>query len=175
MTGRLPTFVHTLFRLQMKHSIESEGDITLVSVACVRSVIVMHSTQESNYDGREKCLTSETPWQTHVYLGFKVYSITVQFWIILLHIRLRNCTCDIISIGFGIYHVVLNVKCVFILIKSVTSKNFLSRFQSFFGSQNMVQTVHDSYKKNVFLKTYCLFSVFQFSLRDISICTSVVF
>jgi len=42
MTGRLSTIVHTLFILQMKHSIEFEGDITLASVVYVRGVYVMH-------------------------------------------------------------------------------------------------------------------------------------
>jgi hypothetical protein len=41
MTGR-STIVHTLFILQMKHSIESEGDIRLVSVIHIKRAIFMH-------------------------------------------------------------------------------------------------------------------------------------
>jgi hypothetical protein len=44
----------------MKQSIESEGDITLITFIYGRGVTVMHWLQESNCVDRKKCLTSET-------------------------------------------------------------------------------------------------------------------
>jgi len=60
MTERSPTIVHPLLILQMKQSIESEGDITLITFIYGRGVTVMHWLQESNCVDRKKCLTSET-------------------------------------------------------------------------------------------------------------------
>jgi hypothetical protein len=69
--------------------------------------------------------------------------------------------------------VVLNIKFVFMLIKSVTSNNFLS-FQSFFERENMKET-YATHRKRMYLQTHIAHSVLQFSQRDVSICTSVVF
>ena len=144
MTGRSPTIVHTLFMLQMKHNMNSEVDMTLVLVVYVSIVIVMHYYHDSNCDGWNTCLISETPTPTHVYLGFRNYSSTVQSRDHSLAHPTEKLSLWFIFNRLWNSYVVLNWKCVFILIKPVISNHFISRFQSFLERQNMKQTVHNS-------------------------------
>jgi hypothetical protein len=74
MCGR-STKLHTLLKFRMKHSMMTEGDMTLFSVS---SFIVMQWLYNGNCDGCKTCLTFETPSSAHVYICFKMYSSTVQ-------------------------------------------------------------------------------------------------
>jgi hypothetical protein len=156
MSGRSSTKLHTLLKYRMKHIMTFEGDMTLFSVS---SFIVMQWLHNGNCDGCKTCLIFETPSSAHVYIHFKEYSSTVRsmdhslthpteklfLW---YHFnRLWNSSCG---------H---NSQCVFILIKSVTSNHFISRFQNFFERQNVKWTVLNWWKKNVSLKTYCPFCI----------------
>jgi len=71
MCGR-STKLHTMLKLRMKHSMTSDGDMTLFSVS---SFIAMHN---GICDGCKTCLTFETPSSAHVYIRFKEYSSPVQ-------------------------------------------------------------------------------------------------